>query len=210
MNSTKTYEDKLLFRKRRYSLDEFGISVEDIGLFKTSNKFHTYENVSPRHDYLRDDIINRMFAIIILFTLSFYLFWKFSDSIWVIIAFLAIMTGISIGLNILKESSYKGTLLFGGSGSIDDKNLYFKTSYPLSEDLKDFLSELRQAKIDFHYRQLLERNQNHQMTQDIYLNALNGLRQRVMLSEEEYDSLLERLKQYFQDNNISNPNVIKY
>ena len=107
-----------------------------------------------------------------------------------------------MAISIIKNSSHIGTVSFKNSSQVNDTELYLKTDIPFSVETQNFIDSLRQANIEYSFGKILVVHTNYQHIKQNYTNQLNGLRDRLMLSQDEYSSLENRMTEFFTKNNV--------
>lgn len=196
------YLEKFIFRTRKYTIEELGIQVEDNGIFKSTRRFYKYENIGNELNYTRDEIASKVLLIIGLIGSSIYLSTKY-EIIGYILGFAFISFSISLIISILKNTSHIGTISFRNSNTVNDTELYLKSDLPFSNKTQEFIDSIRDGKIENSFKKILKSNQHgYQYIKQNYISQLTNLRTNLQLTEIEFQTLQNRLNDFFIENNI--------
>ena len=195
------YLEKHLLRKRTYIVEDSGVNVEDNGIFKSTRRFFKFESIGNEVNYTREEIASKILLILGLLGSSMYLVQKY-ELLGYVLAFAFISISLSMAISIIKNSSHIGTVSFRNSSQVNDTELYLKTDIPFSVETQNFIDSLRQANIEYSFGKILVVHTNYQHIKQNYTNQLNGLRDRLMLSQDEYSSLENRMTEFFTKNNV--------
>ncbi|MCB0631345.1 MAG: hypothetical protein R2824_17115 [Saprospiraceae bacterium] len=195
------YQEKHPFRTRRYRIEEYGVSVNDDGAFKSTRRFFSFDDIGNEINYTRDEVASKILLIFGLISSSIYLGLKY-ELIGYVLAFAFISISVSMAINVIKNTSYIGTVLFKNSATVNDSELYLKTDIPLSEKATEFIEALRYAKIEYYFNKIIETKHKYIVYQQDYQIQLNGLKERLKLNNEEYDLLNKRLTIFFKEQNV--------
>lgn len=195
------YHEKHLLRSRIYEIDEKGVSVKDNGYFKSTIRYFKFDSIGDEINYTQDEILTRILIVLALVSSSIYVVINYE--IWgFILAFGFGCISVSVFINVLKKTSFVGTISFRNSNEVSDSELYLKSNIPFSEETQAFLDNLRLAKIKFYFKNILSNHHHYQLNQQHFITQLNGLKGKFTLSQIEYDDLYAELVNYFELNNI--------
>lgn len=196
------YHESLFLRKRTFELDKYGITIEDSGLFRTISRFIKLENITSKYKFYKESIIDKIILSISFLSLSIYIFLNHNDdAIFLIVATIFTLFSLYVISDVIKNSNYKGTLHFGNRPSAENGTLYFKTNYPVNSELQNFIEKIREFKIDREYQNIAERKV-HKSIRQHYRNEISNLKEKLFLTDEEFDALNEKLEIFFEENEI--------